>query len=83
MVDRRALGEPSNVALEDESGLCNLVLTPDVFAAHRTAIVGAPALFAEGRLEIRDGVTNLRVERVERLLPAGEERREIPSRDFH
>ncbi|HSA24173.1 MAG TPA: error-prone DNA polymerase, partial [Myxococcota bacterium] len=70
------------ITLEDESGLANLVLTPDVFAAHRAAIVGAPALFAEGRLEIRDGVTNLRVERVERLLPAAEERCEIPSRDF-
>jgi error-prone DNA polymerase len=66
------------LTLEDESGLANLVLTPDVFEAHRKVIVGAPVLWAEGRLEIRDGVTNLRVERVERLFgPDG-----IPARDF-
>jgi len=67
------------ITLEDESGLANLVLTPDVFEAQRAEIVGAPALLAEGRLEIREGVTNLRVERVERLLASGE----VPSRDFH
>jgi error-prone DNA polymerase len=68
------------VTLEDESGLANVVITPDRYRAHRELLVGARALLAAGRLERRDGVTNVRAERLEPLAPPPGE---VPSRDFH
>lgn len=40
--------------VEDEHGTANLVLYPDVVAAHRPAVLGARLLVAEGRLERED-----------------------------
>ena len=40
--------------VEDEYGTANLVLYPDVVAAHRPAVLGARLLVAEGRLERED-----------------------------
>ncbi|MBN2495000.1 MAG: error-prone DNA polymerase [Deltaproteobacteria bacterium] len=68
------------MTLEDETGLANLVVAPDVFAAQRALLVGAPALLVEGRLEKRDGVVNLKAER---FWPLEEEAPAVPSRDFH
>ena len=68
------------LTLEDESGLANVVITPDVFDANRPLIVGAHALLVAGKLENRDGVTNLRAEHFERLEGRPPE---VPSRDFH
>ncbi len=68
------------LTLEDESGLANVVITPDRYRAQRALLVGARALLVSGRLERRDGVTNVRAERLEPLAPPPGE---VPSRDFH
>ena len=68
------------LTLEDETGLCNVVVTPDVFAAHRRLLVTEPGLIVQGPLERRDGVTNLRAARLD---PLAEPTPAIPSRDFH
>jgi error-prone DNA polymerase len=67
------------ITLEDESGLCNIVITPDRFEEHRLVLVTSSALIVEGRLERRDGVTNLRGQRFEPLTRHGSNQ---PSRDF-
>ncbi|MGB7860983.1 MAG: error-prone DNA polymerase [Acidimicrobiia bacterium] len=45
--------------LEDETGLLNIVVLPDVWAKHRNVVRKSPALMIHGRLEFYDGVTNI------------------------
>jgi error-prone DNA polymerase len=45
--------------LEDETGLLNIVVLPDVWARHRHIVRKSPALVIRGRLEYYDGVTNI------------------------
>ncbi len=45
--------------LEDETGLLNIVVLPDVWAKHRHVVRKSPALIIHGRLEFYDGVTNI------------------------
>ena len=44
--------------LEDETGLLNIIVLPDVWAKHRNVVRKSPALIIEGRVEFYDGVTN-------------------------
>jgi len=67
------------ITVEDESGLCNIVITPDRFEQNRRVLVTSSALIIEGRLERRDGVTNLRGQRFE---PLARHSPDQPSRDF-
>ncbi len=45
--------------LEDETGLLNIVVLPDVWSRHRHVVRKSPALIIYGRLEFHDGVTNI------------------------
>jgi error-prone DNA polymerase len=45
--------------LEDETGLLNIVVLPEVWAKHRNVVRKSPALVIYGRLEFYDGVTNI------------------------
>jgi error-prone DNA polymerase len=45
--------------LEDETGLLNIVVLPDVWAKHRNVVRKSPALVIHGRIEYYDGVTNI------------------------
>ncbi len=45
--------------VEDETGLLNVVVLPDVWARHRHVVRKSPALIIRGRLEFHDGVTNI------------------------
>jgi error-prone DNA polymerase len=45
--------------LEDETGLLNIVVLPDVWTRHRQVVRKSPALVIHGRLEFYDGVTNI------------------------
>lgn len=53
--------------LEDETGLANVIVLPPVWAAYRDVARRATALVVEGRVEYRDGVTNLVARRFEPL----------------
>jgi error-prone DNA polymerase len=61
------------LTLEDETGIANIIVRPDLFTAERTAIVGAPYLMVEGILQIQEGVTSVKAERVVSLADAGPE----------
>jgi error-prone DNA polymerase len=63
--------------LEDETGLLNIVVLPDVWAKHRSVVRKSPALMIYGRLEFYDGVTNIVARDFE---PLGV--RTVKSRDF-
>jgi error-prone DNA polymerase len=52
------------VSLEDETGIANLVVTPDVYERCRPVVRGAPFLLARGRVERSGEVVNVKVESV-------------------
>jgi len=47
------------MVIEDEFGLVNVVVKPDVYEAHRTLVRGEPFVIIRGVLQRRDGITNL------------------------
>ena len=69
------------VSLEDETGIANIVVIPDVFERHRLVITQEPALRITGPLQNASSVIHVRAERIEPLRDAG-----LPaqtSHDFH
>ena len=68
------------LTLEDETGIANIIVRPDLFMRDRMAIIGEPFLLVEGTLQNQEGVTSVKAERVEGL---GGTRMEVESRDFH
>ncbi|HET6411484.1 MAG TPA: error-prone DNA polymerase [Anaeromyxobacter sp.] len=50
------------VSLEDETGIANLVVMPDVYERFRPVVRGAPFLVARGRVERNGLVVNVRVD---------------------
>jgi error-prone DNA polymerase len=69
------------LTLEDETGMVNVVVEPQVFAETRRDIVGNAALEIDGALEKQDGVVNVKAKLVKPLaLPWTDG---LASRDFH
>ncbi|MHB1047797.1 MAG: DNA polymerase III subunit alpha [Thermoanaerobaculia bacterium] len=55
------------LSLEDETGMCQAILRPDLFRENRSLVVGSPALVVEGRLQKKDGTLSIRTDRLERM----------------
>ncbi|MEQ9199898.1 MAG: OB-fold nucleic acid binding domain-containing protein, partial [Rhodospirillales bacterium] len=53
------------ITLEDESGVANLVIWPDIVERHRKIVMGARLLAAHGRIQIADNVIHLVVRNLE------------------
>ncbi|MGI8660191.1 MAG: OB-fold nucleic acid binding domain-containing protein, partial [Thermoleophilaceae bacterium] len=72
--------------LEDEHGTINLIVPVRVYERCRAAVRGEPLVIADGRLERREGVTNVLVSEVRRLdrgdLPRAEVRHIEPRRTW-
>ena len=47
------------MVLEDELGLMNVIVKPDLYEAHRTLVRSEPFVIARGEVQRRDGVMNL------------------------
>jgi error-prone DNA polymerase len=67
------------LTLEDETGIANIIVRPDLFGDQRPTIVNAPYLMVEGILQIQEGVTSVKAER---LVSLGGEGPEPQSHDF-
>jgi len=67
------------LSLEDETGIANVIVTPQRFARHRLTLVTAPFLLVEGIVQQQDGVVSVRALRVEDLAPLAHN---VPSHDF-
>ena len=52
------------LTLEDETGIANIIVRPDLFSDQRQTIVSAPYVMVEGVLQIQEGVTSVKAERV-------------------
>jgi error-prone DNA polymerase len=68
------------LSLEDETGIANAIITPQIFAQDHITVVHHSLLLIEGRLQNLDNVISVKVERV---LPLSFTRAEIASHDFH
>ena len=56
------------LTLEDETGIANIIVRPDLYSEQRATIVGEPYLLVEGTLQIQaEGVTSIKAERVQLL----------------
>jgi error-prone DNA polymerase len=55
------------LTLEDETGIANIIVQPDLFARDRLKIVEEPFLMIEGVLQNQEGVTSVRAEAVHGL----------------
>jgi error-prone DNA polymerase len=66
------------LSLEDESGIVQAIVRPDLFRQHRSVIVGSGGLVVEGKLQKEGGNVSVRAERFWPLpsLP------DLPSHDF-
>jgi len=77
------------MSLEDETGISNAILTPDLMERQRVVITSEKFLILEGILQNQDGVISVRVERVAPLREIYETDRvditdaEVRSHDFH
>jgi error-prone DNA polymerase len=67
------------LTLEDETGMSQAIVTPDLLKEHRQIILGNPNLVIEGRLQKKDGTVSLKAERFWPLLDLTA----APSHDFH
>jgi error-prone DNA polymerase len=61
------------LTLEDETGIANIIVRPDLFSEQKRAIVGEPYLLVEGTLQIQEGVTSIKADRVLGLSGGGPE----------
>ncbi len=69
------------LSLEDETGISNVIIEPEVYQAWRAVVLGSAFLVVEGRLEKRDGVINVKGDRF--YSPQVEGGVTALSRDFH
>jgi len=67
------------LSLEDETGISNVIVTPQLFARQRLVLVTAPMLLVEGILQSQDGVLSIRAQGVRPLSTRGHV---VPSHDF-
>lgn len=56
------------ISLEDETGLMNLVIVPDIYQKHRLTLLNTPLIEVEGWLESFEGVRNIRVKSITPLV---------------
>ena len=66
------------LTLEDETGMSQAVVPPDLLQQHRKLIVGSPGLVVEGVLQKRDGTVSVKGEKFWSL----KELVSVPSHDF-
>ena len=68
------------LSLEDETGIANVIVTPDVFGVYKRTIVDEPYLLVEGVLQNQDGAVSVKADRVDGLRHEGPE---VDSHDFY
>ncbi|MFN2530039.1 MAG: DNA polymerase III subunit alpha [Pyrinomonadaceae bacterium] len=68
------------LTLEDETGVSNIIITPQLFDQYRNVLVNKPFLLIDGMLQNQDNVVSVKARRIEALsfkIAAA------PSHDFH
>ena len=68
------------ISMEDETGIANVIVTPDVYERNRLVVTRSKFLLVEGALQNQDGVIHVKAARLTPLVNAGVE---VRSHDFH
>ncbi len=68
------------LSLEDETGIANVIIAPDVFEQNRLVVTRARFLDIQGRLQNQDGVIHVKAQRI---TPLEISNADIRSHDFH
>ena len=68
------------LSLEDETGVSNIIVTPQLFDRYRQELVAHPFLLIEGLLQNQDNVVSVKASRIE---PLPFKVAAAPSHDFH
>ena len=68
------------LSMEDETGIANIIVNPQIFETNRLALVNSPFLLIEGVLQHQDNVISVKAKRIERLQMKVES---VGSHDFH
>jgi error-prone DNA polymerase len=68
------------LSLEDETGIANAIIRPDVFAAYKRVIVDEPYLIVEGVLQNQDGAVSVKADRIDALRHEGPA---VKAHNFH
>ena len=68
------------ISMEDETGIANVIVTPDVYEQNRLVVTRSKFLLVEGALQNQDGVIHVKAARLTPLAHAGVE---TQSHDFH
>jgi error-prone DNA polymerase len=55
------------MSVEDETGIANVIIMPDIYDANRLTVIGARFILVEGVLQNVDNVVHLRAETIEQL----------------
>jgi error-prone DNA polymerase len=58
------------LSLEDETGISNAIITPDLLEQNRVLIISEKFLLLEGILQNQEGVISVKVERISPLRDA-------------
>ncbi len=68
------------ISMEDETGIANVIVTPDLYDRDRMLVTRSKFLLVEGPLQNQDGVIHVKATR---LLPLSDNALEVTSHDFH
>jgi error-prone DNA polymerase len=68
------------LSLEDETGIANVIITPDLFERERVVITRNRFLSIEGSLQIQNGVIHVKASRI---MPVDITTADVRSHDFH
>jgi error-prone DNA polymerase len=66
--------------MEDETGIANVIVTPDLYDRDRLAVTRSKFLLVEGPLQNQDNVIHVKATR---LTPLSDAALEVHSHDFH
>jgi error-prone DNA polymerase len=68
------------LSMEDETGIANVIVTPDLYERERVLVTRSKFLMAEGPLQNQDGVVHVKAVR---LMALSDHALELRSHDFH
>jgi len=66
--------------MEDETGIANVIITPDLYERERVLVTRSKFLLMEGLLQNQDGVVHVKAFQ---LLGLSDRALELASHDFH
>jgi error-prone DNA polymerase len=68
------------ISMEDETGIANVIVAPDLYERERVVVTRSRFLLAEGPLQNQDGVIHVKATHLE---PLFDQMLEVRSHDFH